>query len=85
MQGVSLDRNRDALLGLLKRGVRVRYFDHHFPEAIPKHRGLDVHIETLPDKGTSLFVDDCLGGKWRAWAVVGTFGDNFEAAARRAG
>jgi len=81
---ISLDRNRDALIGLLERGVRVRYFDHHFPGAIPEHPGLDVHIETLPHKGTSLLVDDFLGGKCRAWAVVGTFGDNFEAAARRA-
>jgi len=81
---ISLDRNRDALLGLLERGVRVRYFDHHFPEAIPEHRELDVRIETLPYKGTSLLVDDFLGGKCRVWAVVGTFGDNFEAAARRA-
>ena len=81
---ISLDRNRDALLGLLERGVRVRYFDHHFPGAIPEHPGLDAYIETFPHKGTSLLVDDFLGGKCRAWAVVGTFGDNFEAAARRA-
>jgi hypothetical protein len=81
---VSLDKNRDALTVLLDRGVRVRYFDHHFPGDIPVHDCLDVHIETLPDKGTSLLVDDELGGSHRAWAVVGTFGDNFDAAARRA-
>jgi hypothetical protein len=81
---ISLDKNRDALLRLLDSGARVRYFDHHFPGAIPDHAGLEVHIETLPDKGTSLLVDDFLGGRFRAWAVVGTFGDNFEAAAQRA-
>jgi hypothetical protein len=81
---ISLDRNRDALLRLLRRGARVRYFDHHFPGAIPRHAGFEVHIETLPDKGTSLLVDDFLGGRFRAWAVVGTFGDSFESAARRA-
>jgi len=81
---ISLDKNRDALLGLLENRVRVRYFDHHFPGEIPRHAGIDVHIETLPDKGTSLLVDDFLGGRYRAWAVVGTFGDNFDAAARRA-
>ncbi len=81
---ISLDKNRDALLGLLERGARVRYFDHHYPGEIPEHPGLDSHIETLPDKGTSLLVDDYLGGRYRAWAVVGTFGDNFDAAARRA-
>ncbi len=69
---------------MLGRGARVRYFDHHYPGEIPEHPGLDSHIETLPDKGTSLLVDDYLGGRYRAWAVVGTFGDNFDAAARRA-
>ena len=81
---VSLDKNRDALHDLLERRVRVRYFDHHYPGDIPQHPGLYVHIETLPDKGTSLLVDDYLEGRHRAWAVVGTFGDNFDAAARRA-
>jgi hypothetical protein len=81
---ISLDKNRDALLGLLECEARVRYFDHHFSGAIPEHSGLDVHIETFSDKGTSLLVDDYLAGRYRAWAVVGTFGDNFEAAARRA-
>jgi hypothetical protein len=81
---VSLDKNRDALLRLLESGARVRYFDHHYPGDIPAHRGLEAHIETLPDKGTSLLVDDFLDGRFRAWAVVGTFGDNFDTAARRA-
>jgi hypothetical protein len=81
---VSLDKNRASLLELLERGVRVTYFDHHYPGDIPQHDGLSVHIETLPDKGTSLLVDAFLGGRYRAWAVVGTFGDNFDAAARRA-
>lgn len=81
---ISLDKNRDALIRLLELGVRVRYFDHHFPGAIPRHPGLETYIETLPDKGTSLLVDDFLGGGRRAWAVVGTFGDNFDSAARRA-
>ena len=81
---ISLDRNRDALVRLLAKGGHVHYFDHHFPGVIPSHPGLDVHIETISDKGTSLLVDDHLGGKFRAWAVVGTFGDNFDAAARRA-
>lgn len=81
---LSLDKNRDALLGLLDLGARVRYFDHHYPGDIPDRDGFAVHIETLPDKGTSLLVDDYLDGRFRAWAVVGTFGDNFDVAARRA-
>lgn len=81
---ISFDKNRDACLELLDRGVSVRYFDHHFAGDIPSHPRLSVHIETLPDKGTSLLVDEYLGGAQRAWAVVGTFGDNFDEAARRA-
>ncbi len=81
---VSLDKNRTALDRLLSDGARVRYFDHHFPGEIPAHPLLECHVDTLPDKGTSLLVDEFLGGSQRAWAVVGTFGDNFDDAARRA-
>jgi hypothetical protein len=81
---ISMDKNRTALDRLLAEGVSVRYFDHHFPGEIPSHPALDLHVETLPDKGTSLLVDEFLEGRQRAWAVVGTFGDNFDASARRA-
>jgi hypothetical protein len=81
---LSLDKNRDALLANLERGAEVRYFDHHFAGEIPQHSRLEAHIKTQPDKGTSLLVDEYLQGAYRAWAVVGTFGDNFDVAARRA-
>jgi hypothetical protein len=81
---IALEKNRTALDRLLTAGAQVRYFDHHFPGAIPTHPGLACHIETRPDKGTSLLVDEFLSGRFRAWAVVGTFGDNFDAAARLA-
>jgi hypothetical protein len=81
---LSLDKNRESLLRLLDQGVRVRYFDHHFAGDIPRHPLLEAHIGTLPDQGTSLLVDASLDGRYRAWAVVGTFGDNFDQAARRA-
>jgi hypothetical protein len=81
---IAASSNRPALDRLLAAGARVRYFDHHFPGELPIHPGLECHIETLPDKGTSLLVDEWLGGQFRAWAVVGTFGDNFDEAARRA-
>lgn len=80
---IALESNRGALLALLERGAAVRYFDHHFPGEIPQHPRLEVHIETVPDQGTSLLVDRFLDGRYRAWAVVGTFGDNFDARARR--
>jgi len=81
---LSLDKNRTALLDLLERGVKLRYVDHHYPGEIPEHPNLQVHIDTTADRGTSLLVDDLLAGRQRAWAVVGTFGDNFDAAAIRA-
>lgn len=81
---LALDKNRHALERILAAGARVRYFDHHFPGEIPRHPGLEAHIDTTADRGTSLLVDDYLGGQFRAWAVVGTFGDNFDEAARRA-
>ncbi|WP_296900257.1 acetyltransferase [Thiohalocapsa sp.] len=81
---ISFDKNRDACVALLEGGASIRYFDHHYPGHIPTHPALDIHIETLPDKGTSLLVDEYLGGAQRAWAVVGTFGDNFDEAAARA-
>jgi hypothetical protein len=80
---ISLDKNRDALRGLLDRGAKVAYFDHHYAGDIPDHPRLDAHIDTRPDRGTSLLVDDQLDGRFRAWAVVGTFGDNFDATARK--
>lgn len=81
---LSLDKNRDPLLRLLSAGVRVRYVDHHFPGEIPEHPLLDAQIDTAADRGTSLLVDRLLQGRQRAWALVGTFGDNFDRAALEA-
>ncbi len=81
---LSLDKNREPLLRLLDQGVRVRYFDHHFAGDIPSHPLFEAHIGNVADQGTSLLVDAALDGRFRAWAVVGTFGDNFDQAARRA-
>jgi hypothetical protein len=81
---LSLDKNRGPLLGLLESGVRVRYFDHHFAGEIPTHPNLEPHIDLTADRGTSLLVDDLLQGRHRAWAVVGTYGDNFDVSAQQA-
>lgn len=80
---IALDQNRSALLQLLSNNVKVRYFDHHTTLDIPVHPNFMAHIETEPDKGTSLLVDEFLEGQFRAWAVVGTFGDNFDARATK--
>jgi hypothetical protein len=78
---VSLRRNRLALLRLLQAGVSVRYFDHHAPGDVPRHPLLQAHIDVAGDTCTSLLVDRYLGGRFRAWAVVGAFGDNLSAVA----
>lgn len=75
---ISLDRNRDALLDLLARGVRVFYADHHFAGEIPDHEALDCHIDVAADTCTSLIVNRLLQNAQVRWAVVGAFGDNFD-------
>ncbi|MCF6188103.1 MAG: acetyltransferase [Desulfobulbaceae bacterium] len=81
---ISMDRNRDALLALLKQGNTVFYVDHHFSGDIPNSPLLDAHIDPAPQTCTSLIVDRLLKGKYRGWAVVGAFGDNLDEAAQKA-
>lgn len=81
---VSLARNAAALQRQLERGVRCRYFDHHFPGEIPAHPNLTTFIDTASDICTSLLVDRYLDGRQRIWAVVAAFGDNLAASARKA-
>lgn len=68
---------------LLDAGVRVRYFDHHVVEDMPAHPLLESHVDTATDVCTSLLVDRHLGGAFRAWALVGIYGDNLAAVADR--
>lgn len=72
---ISLDRNRHDVLRLLELGARVRYFDHHFPGAIPHHPNFEPHVDQASDVCTSILVDRYLSGRHRAWAIVGAFGD----------
>ncbi len=81
---VSLRENRAALEGLLERGCRVLYFDHHNPGDLLSHERLETHIDTAPEVCTSLLVDARLGGSYRAWAVTAAFGDNLRESARAA-
>lgn len=80
---VSLDKNREPLVQLLESGVRIDYYDHHFPGEIPSHPALVARIETASDQCTSLLVDADLAGRCRTWALVGAFGDGLDAVARR--
>ena len=80
---VSLQRNRAELLRLLEAGAHVRYFDHHAAGAVPAHPALDAHIDLASDTCTSLIVDRALDGAFRAWALVGAYGDNLTDTADR--
>jgi hypothetical protein len=80
---IGLDRNREALLALLERGVRVHYVDHHYPGDIPAHPLLTHHIDTAKEVCTSVIADRLVTGRHRPWAVVGAFGDNLAATARK--
>ncbi len=80
---ISLDKNRKDLQRLLEKGAHVRYYDHHFAGDPPDHARLWTSIDQTPDRGTCFLVDAELGGRFRGWAVAGTFGDNFDATAQR--
>ncbi len=80
---LALPGNRDALVALLARGVRVRYVDHHEPGETPRHALLDLLIDTDPEVCTSVLIDRTLQGAQRAWAIVGAFGDNLAGVAHR--
>lgn len=78
-----LGRNLEALQSLLAAGVRVEYFDHHHAPKLPSHPLLQLTIDTSAQVCTSILVDRHLQGRFRAWAVVGAFGDNLAASAHR--
>ncbi len=80
---ISLDCNREPLLRLLDKGVKVQWFDHHFAGDIPTYPNLQTHINTAPDVCTSLLVNQNLQGMFLPWAVVAAFGDNLYDVATR--
>lgn len=73
---LSMLRNEPALRALLAAGVPVRWFDHHAAPPIPDDPLLDAHIDHSPGLCSSLIVDRCVGGRHRAWALAGAYGDN---------
>ncbi len=81
---ISLETNREDLQRVLACGASVRYFDHHYSGKVPIHPNLSTHIDASPDTCTSLLVNAYLNRRFLAWAVVGAFGDNFDARAREA-
>ncbi|MDH4225798.1 MAG: acetyltransferase [Deltaproteobacteria bacterium] len=81
---ISFHENRQDVAGLLERGCRVRYFDHHYAGEVPAHPRFEPHLDPSPRVCTSLLVDQYLGGAHRPWAVVAAFGDNLPQSAREA-
>ncbi|MCP4488337.1 MAG: hypothetical protein GY820_13605 [Gammaproteobacteria bacterium] len=82
---ISLDKNRHSLQKVLAAGASVFYADHHFAGELPIDDKLDLHIDTAADTCTSLIVNEHLEGAQAHWAIVGTFGDNFDVAATKLG
>jgi hypothetical protein len=81
---ISMASNLEDLQLLLAHNCRVFYVDHHFAGTVPDSPALTSHIDPDPEVCTALLVDRLLAGRYRAWAVVGAFGDNLHAAATRA-
>ncbi len=78
---LSMQRNHAALLRLLDAGVQVRYVDHHKVDQVPRHAALQACIDVDARVCTSLLMDRLLDGRFRAWALVGAYGDNLGAVA----
>jgi hypothetical protein len=78
---ISLDKNREDLERVLQAGAQVWYCDHHYAGDIPQYARLSAHSNTEPTVCTSSLVNGFLQGAFRAWAVVGSFGDNLREAA----
>lgn len=81
---VSMRTNAGGLARALAAGAHVEWFDHHQTGTVPKDPRLDAHLDLAPGVCTSLIVDHHLGGRFRAWGVVGAFGDNLTDSARTA-
>lgn len=73
---LSMQRNLPAMRALLDAGVSIRYVDHHATGEVPLHPLLQAHVDLGRDVCTSLLVDHLIQGANRAWALVGTYGDN---------
>ena len=75
---ISLAKNRQALMALLAKNVKVLYVDHHFAGEIPQHPYLTSLIDVDANICTSVIVNNYLHQRFTAWAVTGAFGDNLQ-------
>ena len=81
---VSMQTNAAGLRRALAAGAHVQWFDHHQTGTVPDDGKLEAHLDLAPGICTSLIVDRHLEGRFRAWGVVGAFGDNLTDSARTA-
>ncbi len=79
---ISFAKNVAAVNTLLDAGAHIFYIDHHQTGAVPEHPHLTTFLDTSADVCSSLLVDRYLQGQFRAWAVVGAFGDNLLTSAK---
>lgn len=83
---ISFDKNRSDVQRLLHQGAYIEYFDHHYRGMPVNHSRLKTVInDELPTICTGLIVDQYIGGRFRAWALVAAFGDNMIASAMSLG
>jgi len=81
---ISMRNNAADLRRILDQGASVFYADHHNAGDKPvEHSNLDAHINLAPEMCTAAIINNHLKGAFTGWAVVGAFGDNFPALAKR--
>ncbi|PKH87949.1 acetyltransferase [Colwellia sp. Bg11-28] len=78
---ISLEKNNQALQGLLDSQIDVFYVDHHRTGDIPKSNKLTTLLNTDANTCTSLLVNCFLKGQYSHWAVAAAFGDNMHVSA----
>ena len=78
---ISIDSNQEALKKGLERGAYFEWFDHHSSETVPNHPNLQCYLTSETGVCSSLMVDKFLNGRFRSWALVACYGDNFAAKA----
>ncbi len=81
---ISVGANEPGLERALSAGASITWFDHHHGGALPADPNFHGYVDFAPGICTSLIVDRHLGGRYRAWAIVGAFGDNLTRSAEAA-
>ena len=65
------------------RTLSVEFAVTNLAGELPKHAGLEAHLDASPGVCTGILVDRYLTGKQRIWAVVAAFGDNLAGPAQQ--